>query len=54
MIERVPRQVEACEGPADGPYAQVDAQKASMRRFADRYATLPVDFQATCPTCRKN
>ena len=53
MIERVERQVEGCEGPAGDPYAQVDAQKASMRRFADRYATLPVDFQATCPTCRK-
>jgi len=53
MIERVERQVDRCGGSTGDPYAEVDAQKASMRRFADRYATLPVDFQATCPTCRQ-
>ena len=53
MIERVERQAEGCAASADGLYAEVDAHKASMRRFADRYAALPVDFQATCPTCRQ-
>ncbi len=28
-----------------------DAFRQSMRRFADRFAQLPVDFQATCPGC---
>ena len=27
--------------------------RESMRRFAGRWRTLPADFQATCPTCRR-
>jgi len=39
--------------PSGGAFAELEALKASMRRFAERYARLPVDFQATCPTCRR-
>lgn len=34
-------------------FAQLAAYKEAMRRFADTYATLPVQIQATCPKCRQ-
>ncbi len=33
--------------------SQLSQYRESMRRFSAQYASLPVKFQATCPTCRK-
>jgi hypothetical protein len=33
--------------------ADLAAFRESVRRFAQRYRSLPVDFPATCPTCRQ-
>lgn len=38
-------------GPVTVGGRQLDAFKASMRRFAERFAELPVATQATCPAC---
>jgi len=35
------------------PAAEINAFRQSIRRFAHRYESLPVDFPATCPTCRQ-
>ena len=32
---------------------ELTAFRHSMRRFVDVYASLPVQTQATCPTCRR-
>ena len=64
MIERVtevrkqnlPKQHTLCEdvgSGASGPDGRLEAFRVRMRRFADRYAELPVAMQATCPVCRK-
>lgn len=39
--------------PAPGAGDPVERLRADIRRFADRYAELPVDTQATCPICRQ-
>jgi uncharacterized radical SAM superfamily Fe-S cluster-containing enzyme len=47
MIQR------ACEPdvrPEDA-WAELDAFRGRMRRFADRFAELPVETKATCPVC---
>jgi hypothetical protein len=36
-----------------GRLAELERFQEGMRRFAGRYAALPVEMQATCPTCRR-
>jgi len=57
MIERVAEFNQSCGDshgaavPRADQYRQLEQFKRSMRRFADTYARLPVETQATCPTC---
>ncbi|MGB2819894.1 MAG: radical SAM protein [Phycisphaerae bacterium] len=47
---------EAATRRADSPPAgadEVQLFRERMRRFASTYASLPVETQATCPTCRR-
>lgn len=56
MIERIDNEspetaAGACGAVSPGAGEALARRKADVRRFADRYAALPVDFAATCPTC---
>ncbi len=42
----------AAGAACDCSYPGLDTRRQDVRRFAGSYATLPVDLQATCPTCR--
>jgi len=58
MIERVAEGQaarQAADARADRPAALDDVGRfrQSMRRYASRYASVPVETQATCPTCRR-
>ena len=57
MIERIASSGGAASGAgrsaSGGAPAGMDRLKQSMRRFAGRWRSLPVDFPATCPTCRR-
>lgn len=37
--------------PASGAEVALDKRRQEIRRFAGSYSNLPVNFQATCPTC---
>lgn len=56
MIEAVGKNFQVEAGPCGSAgiaAAQLARQKANMRRYADTYASLPVQTQATCPGCGK-
>ena len=61
MIERavdVDKRHTACGIGCDGGSARasddpLEAHKLDMRRFADKFAELPLQTRATCPSCRK-
>jgi hypothetical protein len=61
MIERVAevdREHAACGKGRGGGLARaagdpLEAYKLDMRRFQDKFATLPLQTHATCPSCRK-
>ncbi len=48
----LPSRPAAAAAPSE-PGGDVASLREAVRRFADRYARLPVDFGATCPTCRR-
>jgi hypothetical protein len=58
MIERIDDKLDADSSAAVGAPSQAGMEgvarfKDEMRRFADVFARLPVQTQATCPSCRK-
>ncbi len=56
MIERAEPEDSCIAPPAAGAgdlHVGMESLKKSMRRFTERWCSLPADFQATCSLCRR-